>query len=66
MNAVGRITLVELSVLRQYKLTHGRRWKNTLLTAWMTGIYDDSDNTCVLQQIRNTLGPTWLVNIRGI
>lgn len=46
---------------------HGRRpsWRQLLQDAWMTGQYPSwAENTHLLQQARNTLGPSWLVRFK--
>jgi hypothetical protein len=59
------LTLAQLTALRTFAAAHGRNWKTPLRDAWMSGIYpdDDADNAS-LQQVRNQLGPTWLVKFR--
>lgn len=50
----------QLNALRQWASQHGRNWKSALRQAWMTGDYDGFDNANLLQQVRNTFGPSWL------
>lgn len=49
-------TASELSALELYAVTHGRNWKQQLLDDWTNGRTEGE-----LQVIRNTRGPTWLV-----
>jgi hypothetical protein len=53
---MGTPTAEQIEVLRAYAKEHGRTWKADLNRDWMTG------KACgPLQQIRNQLGPSWLV-----
>jgi hypothetical protein len=58
------LTPAQLEALCKWASTHGRTWKSSLRTAWMTGNYDGFEGACYLQQIRNTFGPSWLCNLR--
>lgn len=53
----------QLAALRAFATDNGRSWKRVLNDAWMTGNWsqDHGDNAGLLQQIRNTFGPSWLV-----
>ena len=51
----------QVAALVRYANSHGRYWKSALNNAWQTGIYSTGDNTPALQQVRNNLGPSWLV-----
>jgi hypothetical protein len=53
------LTAEQLAALRNYADTHGRTWKAQLNHEWMTGT-----SRGLLQQIRNSFGPTWLVQFR--
>jgi hypothetical protein len=56
-----------LQVLRQVRDKLGRNYKSVIREAWMSGNYEIaglSEWGNRLQQIRNALGPTWLVNAR--
>jgi hypothetical protein len=57
---IPRATDEQLHALRAFAARHGRTWKAQLREAWMSGQYDDADDSATLQQIRNTLGPQWL------
>jgi hypothetical protein len=50
--------------LLKFRQMHGRRWKSWLRCAWMNGVYPtyciDNGDDCLLQQVRNQLGPNWL------
>ncbi|MBC8641681.1 ParB N-terminal domain-containing protein [Caballeronia sp. EK] len=43
----------------QFRQEHGRRWKHQLLQGWMRAAFPGP-----LQQIRNNLGPAWLVKVK--
>lgn len=54
----------QLGTLRVFADANGRSWKSKLSVAWSTGRYDDysgTDEYGLLQQVRNTFGPMWLV-----
>lgn len=51
----------QIGALKAWSELHGRNWKAALRNAWMTGNYDGFDASHLLQQVRNTFGPTWLV-----
>ncbi len=58
----------QLTAIRTFARVNGRTWKAALRDAWMTGNYRDYgvdfDDAGYLQQLRNTLGPAWLVRYR--
>jgi hypothetical protein len=58
---MSSLTEQQLIALRAFAKANGRTWKSKLNHAWMTGLYNSSDDSMNLQQIRNTFGPTWLV-----
>lgn len=64
------LTVEQLSALRTFAWCRGRRWKSDLRTCWETGCYppdqptNNENNNALLQQIRNTFGPTWLTRFR--
>lgn len=54
-------------VLREVRDRHGREYKKLIWSAWMTGRYEYEGLgkwQCELQLIRNSLGPTFLQNVR--
>ena len=55
----------QAAALKAYAKQHGRLWKGELRNAWMTGVYDratiEREHDGLLQQVRNTLGPSWLI-----
>jgi hypothetical protein len=58
-------TLDQLIAIQQWARIHGRTWKYDLRQAWMTGDYGcNQDIAPPLQQLRNSLGPSWLVRFR--
>ena len=55
----------QLVALVKFAKCHGRYWKLSLRLAWETGIYPSPyDDSMHLQQVRNNLGPSWLVRFR--
>jgi hypothetical protein len=58
------ISAEQLAALRTFATANGAQWKSKLNVAWMTGRYNDYNGTeeyGLLQQVRNTFGPSWLV-----
>lgn len=57
------LTSEQLAALRTFAHDNGRNWKSALNHAWSTGNWssDLADNSGLLQQVRNTFGPRWLV-----
>ena len=54
------LTAEQEKALQDYAAKHGSRWKTTLMDSWMTG----GGHGPVLQQVRNTFGPSWLGGFR--
>lgn len=42
---------------------HGRNWKSALSTCWMRASYEGREDGHLLQQVRNQLGPSWLIRV---
>ncbi len=61
-------TAEQVAALARFRIQHGRLWKGWLRAAWMNGVYPiyarDNGDACLLQQVRNALGPSWLVRYR--
>lgn len=55
------LTTDQLNALKAWAKLHGRNWKAPLRDAWMDGNYHGFDDSHLLQQVRNTFGPSWLV-----
>lgn len=53
-----------MSALLDWRRRKGRSWKQMLNDAWRTGADDDDPRGSSLRQIRNRLGPSWLVDLR--
>lgn len=54
----------QLAALRTFANANGRTWKSKLRHCWEISRYDDypgTDRYDLLQTVRNTLGPSWLV-----
>jgi hypothetical protein len=62
-------TAEHLAALERFRAQHGRRWKAWLRAAWETGVYPiyarDNGDAALLQQVRNSLGTSWLAKYRG-
>lgn len=58
------LTPEQLAVLQRYADKHGRSWKRKLSSAWTSGADEREPDACYLRQIRNTLGPAWLIAYR--
>lgn len=50
----------QVDAMRAYRDPHGRRWKS-LLAEWHSSTGDEGPE---LRQVRNTLGPSWLLTDR--
>ena len=53
----------QLEALRTWRDAHPHNWKQELREAWFDGdygIFMYTDTAALLQQIRNTFGPSWL------
>jgi hypothetical protein len=56
----------QLAALQRFAAAKGRTWKHQLNVCWMRASYPgvpDGDDA-LLQQVRNALGPSWLVGFR--
>ena len=51
------LTIAQLDALQRYAAYNGRTWKSQLLNDWTNG-----HSRGELQVLRNTHGPSWLVN----
>lgn len=51
----------QLAALQWFADENGRYWKTKLRHAWLTGIYQGRQIPPLLQQVRNQLGPAWLL-----
>ena len=51
----------QIDALRAYRDQHGRRWKSRLLAEWLSAAGGEGPE---LRQVRNTFGPSWLLNYR--
>lgn len=58
-NALSELDLQEREAIVQFRHEHGRRWKQQLLQGWMRAAYPG-----LLQRIRNSYGPEWLVRVK--
>jgi hypothetical protein len=56
-----KITTEQKAALNKFKNANGRNWKSCLMTEWQSGRYScPKSDTHLLQQIRNTVGPSGL------
>lgn len=57
----------QIAALKGFAAINGRTWKSKLRQAWYDGNYGDhgieqyGDMAALLQQVRNTFGPSWLI-----
>ena len=51
----------QIEALRAYRDQHGSRWKSRLLAEWLSSTGGEGPD---LRQVRNTFGPSWLLNYR--
>lgn len=62
------LNAIQLDALRAYRKVHGRYWKSRLNLDWLNGRYSGIDNgsdvAAVLQGLRNTHGPAWLLDFK--
>lgn len=61
---MNKLTTEQTIALIEWSKFCGRTWKSELRIAWMNGDYQGFANSGPLQQIRNTFGPSWLVNLK--
>jgi hypothetical protein len=58
----------QLAALTLFAAANGRYWKAVLREVWINGNYASTDlngaDSAALQQLRNTLGPSWLVKFK--
>lgn len=58
-------TAEQIEAMKRFAAAHGRCWKQELREAWMSGYYPQTglqeNDDAYLQQVRNTLGPGWLI-----
>jgi hypothetical protein len=65
MKAKQEPTAEQLTALRQYAAEKGRTWKRELSIDWMHARAQVRGQLSPeLQQVRNQLGPTWLLKFR--
>lgn len=60
-------TAEQIEALRAFREGNGRAWKSKLNQAWQTGRYNDFyavERQDLLQQVRNTFGPSWLIRFK--
>jgi hypothetical protein len=58
------LTVQQQNAIEQFICRSGRCWKDALRECWMTGRYPSECDSASLQQIRNTLGPSWLARVK--
>ncbi len=60
-------TAEQMEALRTFAAANGRNWKQSLRHCWETGCYSDysgTERSDLLQRVRNSFGPSWLVRFR--
>lgn len=58
-------TAEQLQAIRDYAAAVGSNWKASLRRDWMrsgTDVWEVRDRYYLLQQVRNTFGPSWLAS----
>lgn len=68
INAAEMTKTQAIEILTAVKAKLGRNYKQAIRSAWMNGDYSSEcleEWSSQLQQIRNSFGPTWLVNARA-
>lgn len=58
------LTPEQFAALQRYVAKHGRYWKRDLSSAWSSGADEREPDGAYLRQIRNILGPSWLMGFR--
>ena len=58
------LTEQQLTALKQFANSRGRAWKSKLLDCWVQSHYGFADDSASLQQVRNNLGPSWLMKFK--
>ncbi len=63
---LDKLTQEEQQILRDFAVHNGRRWKSILIDCWTTGQGGPcaDEVQCVLQRVRNCIGPSRLADIR--
>lgn len=56
-----QLTTDQQAALITFRLQNGRNWKQKLLDGWQKAAYPGA-----LQQIRNSLGPEWLIGLKHV
>lgn len=59
-----KLNAEQMKAIQDFAAANGRNWKSVLRECWMTVQYPRDCDSASLQQIRNSFGPTWLVNFR--
>lgn len=57
-------TAEQLEAIKAFAKKHGRSWKQELNDAWMDGSDAQEPNGHLLRQVRNNLGPRWLIKFK--
>ena len=51
----------QIAALRAYRDRHGKRWNSRLLAEWLSATGEEGPE---LRHVRNTFGPSWLLDYR--
>lgn len=61
-------TTEQIEAVRLFAAANGRKWKGELRNLWMNGAYNNAvmggADSALLQQLRNSFGPSWLNSFR--
>lgn len=63
-NEAGFPSTEQIEALKEFAAIHGRNWKSALRDAWLDGDYRGFQKDWLLQQVRNTFGPSFLIKFR--
>ena len=64
MKTKPELTADQLAAIVAFAASNGRDWKRKLNDAWLNGRDANEPNGHFLRQVRNTLGPQWLVGFK--
>lgn len=60
----------QLNALKMFAEANGRTWKSELRRLWANGAYNyavlGGADPALLQQVRNSFGPSWLVRFKSL
>lgn len=63
MSSLNDLNAQQHERLLAFKAEHGRTWKFKLLVMWANAQDAQQEDGHLLRQIRNDLGPSWLIKL---